>query len=439
MKPSIVLVSLSAICDDPRVRRQGDLLQAHGFRVCAAGLAGGRSAPPEWPVFEPPGLASQGGADPTVDGGAGKGGALRGWLRAWRRALRSAGVPVPSLGQILRVALLPVRLAEPQVATFLPELALRRYWERPQIRALYAAVQRAPGRHVLANDWTALPIAARIAAERGGRFGYDTHEFAVEEYGDRLSWRLLQRPFVRAIERRFIRQAVFVSAVSEGIARGLRDGYRLPAMPYVIRNLPRFQASPFRAPGETLEVLYHGILARNRGLEATLESVPTWRDEFRLTIRGPGQPEFVERLRRRIASLRLEGRVRIDPPVPMTDLIRRAQESDVGLFALPSSSAQNVYALPNKIFEYVMAGLALCVTDLPEMASVVQGYGLGHLMASAEPGVIAAAVNAFTRESIVRFKRRALEAAQVLNWEAEGKLLLAACEALPADAGEQDG
>ena len=56
----------------------------------------------------------------------------------------------------------------------------------------------------------------------------------------------------------------------------------------------------------------------------------------------------------------------------MTALVREASAYDVGLFALPGNSRHNEFALPNKFFEYVMAGLALCVSDLPEMARLVR-------------------------------------------------------------------
>jgi hypothetical protein len=61
----------------------------------------------------------------------------------------------------------------------------------------------------------------------------------------------------------------------------------------------------------------------------------------------------------------------------MTDLVREAAAFDVGLFALPRHSNHNRYALPNKFFEYSMAGLALCVSDLPEMGALVRRDQLG--------------------------------------------------------------
>jgi hypothetical protein len=77
---------------------------------------------------------------------------------------------------------------------------------------------------------------------------------------------------------------------------------------------------------------------------------------------------------------------------------------------------------------YTMAGLALCVSDLPEMRRLLRTYELEMLIAKAEPASIAAAVNELDRASIDRFKRNALKAACDLNWETEGRKFLALCD-----------
>jgi glycogen synthase len=276
----------------------------------------------------------------------------------------------------------------------------------------------------LANDWTMLPVARRLAEEKGGSYGYDTHELATEEFSDRLRWRFWKRPLVRAIERHSIGGAAVISAVSEGIAKRLQELYSLPRLPVVIRNTPAFENTAFRPTAAPIRVLYHGILTPGRGLEATIDSVGAWRPEFNLTLRGPGDAHYVAALRRRIGEEGLADRVLLAPPVPMTALVREAAAFDVGFFALPKSSRHNEFALPNKFFEYVMAGLALCVSDLPEMARLIHDYQLGVTFPNIDPEAIAAAINALDPESVDRYKGKALAAANELCWERESKGLV---------------
>jgi glycogen synthase len=107
----------------------------------------------------------------------------------------------------------------------------------------------------------------------------------------------------------------------------------------------------------------------------------------------------------------------------------------VGLFALPGHSLQNVYVLPNKFFEYMMAGLALCVSDLPEMACILQQHSLGALIEAVTPEAIAMAINQMNRAAIDTYKRNVLAAALKFNWENEGQLLLKACNHAVATPG----
>jgi glycosyltransferase involved in cell wall biosynthesis len=425
--PTVCLLALSIIADDPRVRRQGDIFHRNGWRVFGVGLPGGRSALPEWPILaknQPSGgfAAHRDRHAPSKLPRS----ALQSVLTATSNFLRKK----PGLRRLAstgwrllgRCRLLLIRVR--------PGLAEKIFWSDRSFRDMHELADAVEADIWLANDWTALPIAARLAQEKGGLYVYDTHELATEEYAERLAWRLLQRPLVRALEGKLIRDAKVVSAVSAGIARRLDKLYSLPRPTLVIRNTPNHEPCPFRPTGERIRVLYHGIIAPGRGLEAAILSVADWRSEFDLSIRGPENPQFTPLLRARIAERRLEGRVALLQPVSMTTLVREAAAYDVGLSVLPAHSRNNEFALPNKFFEYIMAGLAVCVTDLPEMAPLVREYGLGVTLPSLDPAAIAAVINALDRETIDGYKRNALKAARELCWERESERMLSAYSAV---------
>lgn len=451
-RPRIGLISFSAIPDDPRVRRQGDLFHSRGWEVIAVGLSGARSQQPLWQC-----LAIDSGAGETrpaeaegtpsaedgmvaeVVGDQAKAAsptrapdafdpALRLPPSSWRLAIRTLA------GRVLRCTLFPLlrrakRAKDVALIYANPKHADSTYWTlNDGFERLYELASRHRADIWLANDWTALPIARRLAAEQGVPYAYDTHELAVDEYAHRLLWRLAQRPVIAGIERGGIAGSTVTSCVSQGIADRLHDLYALPEKPLLIRNMPRYEAHPYRPCGETIEVLYHGVVNVGRGLEACIDSVALWRPEFRLTIRGPGPAEYLESLATRIKAAGLENRVALAPPVPMIDLVREASRFDVGLFALPGHSKQNLHVLPNKFFEYTMAGHALCVSDLPEMSALLRQHELGRLISDVTPQAIAEAINGFDRDEIDACKRRALEAAKTLNWEAEADRLFAAIE-----------
>lgn len=367
--------------------------------------------------------------------GGGEGGPQVSRPKGWRAAARRAWERLPpgcrrlvrrSVGSLLHRGRRAIDVALIHLGR---QHANAAYWRlNGRFEELYRIAREERADIWLANDWTALPIAQRLAAEQGVPYAYDTHELAVDEYAQRLFWRLTQRPVIAAIERNGIADAAVTSCVSQGIADRLHELYALPEKPLLIRNMPRYEAQPFRPCGERIAVLYHGVVNEGRGLETCIDSVALWRPEFNLTIRGPGPAAYLESLTARIRSAGLEDRVRLAAPVPMVDLVQEATLSDIGLFALPGHSAQNVHVLPNKFFEYTMAGLALCVSDLPEMTALLKQHGLGRSIPAVTPQAIAAEINSFTRAEVDVSKRRALEAAKSLNWEAESDRLFRAIE-----------
>jgi glycosyltransferase involved in cell wall biosynthesis len=407
----IGVIALSRIVDDPRVRRQCEVLQEAGFDVFAIGEEDERHEQVVWKVA----TSSQR--------------ELSDFAKSTKRAKQIVRTVLEkvvgrSLGRAIWRSAWAMRV---QLCRLQPKYAQRIFWSwKVEINQLYEKAKPLQCDIWIANDWITLPIAARLAAENGGVYAYDSHEFALEEYQERLSWRLAQRPIVAALEKGHIGGAKLVTAVSSGIADRLTKIYQLPQAALTIRNTPRYIEIPFRATPGVIRVLYHGTVAPGRGLEAAIDSVQSWSPDRQLYIRGPGSGEYLASLRKRIENAALQSRVFLLPSVPMTELIAAAAEFDIGFFALPGHSLHNEYALPNKFFEYAMAGLALCVSELSEMSSLLAKYELGSTFAKVRPDLIAAAINAMSREKIDRFKKNSLVAAKELCWEAESKNFVSA-------------
>ena len=431
--PTVCVIALSDIPNDPRVRRQCDALFDAGWNVIAVGVPGTDDPSCRWPIrvggtarSDAVGNASAASnASNVLSSNKSVFRALKQLARdlLGERAYERLKNFRRRLGNIRhRLGARPVHFTR---MYFNPEFAESIYWSWPNIQQMFAAAADIKADLWLANDWTALPVAARLAQANGGLYVYDTHEFAVNEYAQRWQWRLLYRPIVRQVEKRYIADAKVISTVSSGIADALEKLYKLPVKPAVIRNAPQFSQSYFRPTGERIRLLYHGIVAPGRGLEEAIDSVPLWRDEYTFHIRGPGDAVYLQSLRDRIRSLGLEQRVMMLPPVAMIDLVERAREFDVGFFALKGHSLQNEFVLPNKFFEYTMAGLALCVSDLPEMTRLCQQYKHGVVFKGLEKETIAATVNGLTREVIDRMKHAAIAASPQLCWGNESERMLA--------------
>lgn len=479
---SIVILSLSPIADDPRVRRQGQAFHDAGWRVIAVGVGASRSPAPEWQIIradapikssmvEPAGAAANSlgiFAEPAPNALLRPRG-LRTRLIEFSRAI----IP-PKYSHILRPVarlffslirlddriMLFAKLKNPRTIKRLhaawylsknwktkpntqpdgpadmsaaepwplpppmdADKAEASYLAVPEIFRMYETARDLKADFYLANDWHMLPVARRLAHEQRARFAYDTHEYAVEEYRYRPDFLTTKVPMVRAIEARGLREAAITTAVSEGIARDMAALHGVSKVPVEVRNVPDRVADlpePLPTRGR-MRVYFHGIITFDRGLEECIRSVPLWRPEFVFQMRGPIRPEFMPVLKATIVEAGAWGRVEILPEVPMVDLIRAAAQADIGISTPPSTSKHNIYALPNKFFEYIQAGLAMCVADLPDMRRIMDNYNLGIPISSVTPEAIAEAVNKFQPELVDIYKSNARKAAAELNWGVEQK------------------
>lgn len=372
----VCLVSFSPLASDARVRRHRDLLKDHGVDVVGVGFRA-PEATDAWPIIEID--------DPP-----------------WGTVEKAQLIP----------RLLPARLG--------PRAAERAYWSFPRHRALYEAARGLQADLFVANDWNALPIAARLADEAGARFAYDSHEYAVEERADRVTWRVLWPALIRAIEDQFIRDAAYVTTVSDGIADLLQRDYGLRDRPVVVHNAPEYQPLPAAELHDPMTVLFHGSLQRDRGLELLIDSVQLWSLDRRLVIRGRGEPRYAEELSERASRSGVRTRVDFVPPVPANDVVSAARRTaDVGIHPMPPINRQTRFALPNKFFEYILAGLSVVVMADTEMGSLVLRYRNGALIERPTPQSIADVINCLDPETLRRHKEASMAAAAELSWAHE--------------------
>ncbi|MGN6516104.1 MAG: glycosyltransferase, partial [Rhizomicrobium sp.] len=286
------------------------------------------------------------------------------------------------------------------------------------------------------HDYFTYPLAASLAKKWGARLALDCHEYAREQYNynnhpdprQRYEWLFVSRPLCDAMQREYFRKADAASTVCDGIADLLAHDYELPKTPTVIRSTPFYEELPFRPCGEIVNVLYHGIVSPTRNIDVGIRSVALWRPEFRFVIRGPADRGYEDELRALIAKLGLQDRVILDPPAPFAELVRKANEADVGYFAFENYSKQRQFTAPNKFFEYIMAGLALVVMNTPELSKVVNEYHNGLLIETFDEKSIADAINSLTPDIIDAMKKRSLAAARELSWEQESRKLVDAYE-----------
>ncbi len=285
-----------------------------------------------------------------------------------------------------------------------------------------------------AHDSNAL-LPVGLAARRMRRpFVYDAHELWLHRpnRGHAPIYHDASRAYYAALQRWLVPRAAAILTVSEPIVRHLARVYDRSDVA-LVPNYPVLVERPVAAPlrelvGDALPpgapiVLHLGGIMASRGLEQlvlALSSVP----EAHLVLLGGGDASAV----RLLATQRgVEERLHVVPPVASTLVEAYAAAADVGVVMTQPIGLNNRYSLPNKLFQYMAAGIPVLATDFSQIREVVVGSDAGLVADTTSPELIAAALSELLADPVAAraMGDRGREAVESrYNWAtSEGALL----------------
>ncbi len=212
---------------------------------------------------------------------------------------------------------------------------------------------------------------------KGVKIVYDSHEFAINDVPNE-SWWSIRVKYI--LERFFIRFADEVIVVSQSIAEEYARLYSIKK-PHIVLNCPPYVEQPkmdlFRQtfgirPDQAI-FLYQGALSKGRGIELLLQAFEQRQDDrCVLVCMGYGPLEaMVQELAHRSSLIFYHHAVQHNV------LLTYTSSADFGISLIEDSCVSYRYCLPNKLFEYLMAGLPVIVSDLPEMRRLVLAESVG--------------------------------------------------------------
>lgn len=294
------------------------------------------------------------------------------------------------------------------------------YWKHPANQRLLARLRNVRADVVIANDARTLPLAVEL----GAPVVFDAHEYAPDELGDELWWRLATRPLVRWQCAEYIPRAAAMMTVSQGIADAYEREYGVRAT--VVRNAAAFADLAPTDVHRPIRILHHGAALRGRGLEEMLHLADLLDDryvvDFVLVEASPGLRDSL------VARAAGNPRICFSPPVAMSALVPMANRYDIGLYLLQPNNFNQLFALPNKFFEFIQARLALAIGPSPEMARLVRQYGCGVVASDFTPEALADELNRLDATQIAAFKQASHAAAAELAAERDAASILALVE-----------
>jgi len=121
--------------------------------------------------------------------------------------------------------------------------------------------------------------------------------------------------------------------------------------------------------------------------------------------------------------LKIEEKVIFKPRMPYEELMQYTAQSDLGLTLDKDNNLNYRYSLPNKLFDYIQAGVPVAATPLPEIAKIINTYQVGFFIPDHNPLNMAKIINEVLadQQQMDAWKKNCSFAAPELIWEIEEK------------------
>ncbi len=269
---------------------------------------------------------------------------------------------------------------------------------------------------IWANDLDVLWPAVFMKKFRGTKIIYDSHEYFTEAEG--LTGRERIKAIWTRIEERCIPYVDVFITVNESIAEIYRAKYKREV--FVQRNMPVLseeleeQVDLFEVNTVVLQGAY---IDPDRGGMELVEAFQ-YLEGIQLLIVGAGRD--LENMKRRIVELHLEDKVKVLPRMSYSELKKLTQRVHLGVSLDKPLHMNYTLSLPNKLFDYIHAGVPVLVSNLVEPARIVNEYKVGEVVLEVTPKSIAEGIQRILNSSSYEaFRSATKKAKSTLHWQAD--------------------
>jgi glycosyltransferase involved in cell wall biosynthesis len=139
-----------------------------------------------------------------------------------------------------------------------------------------------------------------------------------------------------------------------------------------------------------------------------------------------GSGDVMSTLKKITQDLQLKERVLFIGKVPFEKLLQYTHHADLGLTLDKDTNVNYRYSLPNKLFDYIHAGVPVLASDLIEIKKIINEWNIGACTDDHDPKNMGERINHILNDEagLLIWKKNCKIAAEKLNWETEEKQLI---------------
>jgi len=274
------------------------------------------------------------------------------------------------------------------------------------------------------NDLDTLLPGFIISRLKNLKLVYDSHEYFTESVYKRSSKKVWEM-----LEKRLFPQLKNVITVNDSIKKIYENKYKVSVT--VIRNVPypytRISSKhSIVFPTDKKILIMQGMgLNENRGAEEAVLMMQFLQPDFNLYFIGSGT--ILKKLKQMVVDLKLQTKVFFIDAMPYTEMMEYTRSAFLGLiFEKIDFTEEHLFALPNKFFDYIHAGIPVLSSEAVEIKSIINNYQIGDFIRNFDPKDMAKKVIEISEDK-TRYdlwKHNTAAACKELNWANEEKVLL---------------
>ena len=256
---------------------------------------------------------------------------------------------------------------------------------------------------VIATDLDTLAAAMLLKEAWGVPVIYDAHEFWPEADVDQSEE---ERTFWLKLEGRLLAGVDLAQTVSPGLANLMTRlyGTKFAVLPNAEPLSGGLVAPTPKHPSDSrsCRFLFQGGFARARGIDLLISAWPMTHSDAILELRGPNN-EYKAEMRVLAKHLNLLGsRILFPDPVPEDRLVEAAARSDVGLIPYTPTGTNYSNSCPNKLSQYMAAGLPILANRTSFVETIVRKAECGEVIDFRDTIGLVAAVDRITNSVVDR-------------------------------------
>ncbi|MBU0506327.1 glycosyltransferase [bacterium] len=264
---------------------------------------------------------------------------------------------------------------------------------------------------VVCQNLNLLPLALSVRGD--GKVLFDAREYFPSHFEDLFIWRFIFQKMNQYLCETYLKNVDQMITVSEGLQTEYKRVFGIKSE--IITSFPDYQTlEPSRVDDGHIKIIHHGSANPSRKIETMINMMDYVDERYSLDLMlvAPGNKKYLNKLKRMANN---SSRVRVIEPVKMNDIASFTNRYDVGLYLFQPRNFNTKHMLPNKLFEFIQARLAIAIGPSIEMRKFVDHYKCGIVAPDFESKTMAKIFNQLAVKDIVEMKNKADKAARELH------------------------